>query len=297
MELRQLEYFRAVAGELHFTRAAEKLRISQPSLSQQIRALEYEIGMPLFDRIGKKIALTEAGRILLSHSHNVFYELEQAKASIGELQGLGRGRLAIGTLLTLATFLLPSTLVSFHQQYPKIELSIQEMSYEQIRFGLLENRLDFGILFSDVSAPELESIPLLAIEFALAVPIDHQLASNHTVDFDMIKELPMILLPETYALRQAINQASHVNGVTIQPILEMTSLDPILSLVAKGMGVTILPQPYLVHLQSKQVSILPISKPFIRKEVSVFYRRDKFMCKATQVFIDQLIASSKSFNA
>lgn len=80
IELRQLEYFLAVSKELHFTKAAEKLNISQPSLSQQIRALEHEVGMPLFDRIGKKISLTEAGRVLLSHSKTIFHEVEQARS-------------------------------------------------------------------------------------------------------------------------------------------------------------------------------------------------------------------------
>ena len=93
MELKQLEYFIAVCQEQHFTRAAEKLGIAQPSLSQQIRLLEHEIGTPLFDRIGKRTVITEAGKALLHHSYNVFHELSQAKAAISELQGLQRGTL------------------------------------------------------------------------------------------------------------------------------------------------------------------------------------------------------------
>lgn len=124
MELKQLEYFMALCRELHFTRAAEKLNIAQPSLSQQIRLLEHEIGMPLFNRSGKRTVMTEAGNILLQHCYNIFHELSQARDAISELQGLKRGTLKIGALLTVVNYLLPRTVVEFHHDYPNIELSV-----------------------------------------------------------------------------------------------------------------------------------------------------------------------------
>lgn len=137
----------AVAQELHFTKASEKVGISQPSLSQQIRALEAEIGVPLFDRIGKKTALTEAGRILRGHAQRVFYELSQARAAISELQGLQRGKLTIGALLTVVNYLLPPAILAFHRQYPHIELSVLGLRTGDIRSALLDNQLDMGIVF------------------------------------------------------------------------------------------------------------------------------------------------------
>src|SRR5690625_3033371 len=124
MELKQLEYFMVLCKELHFTRAAEKIGIAQPSLSQQIRLLEHEVGTPLFDRVGKKNVLTEAGKILLHHSYNIFHELSQARAAISELQGLERGTLKIGALLTVVNYLLPPTVIGFHNSYPNVDLSI-----------------------------------------------------------------------------------------------------------------------------------------------------------------------------
>ena len=124
MELKQLEYFMTLSQELHFTRAAEKLGITQPSLSQQIRLLEHEVGMPLFDRVGKKTMLTQAGKELQHHGYNVFHELSQARAVISELQGLKRGTLKIGALLTVVNYLLPPTVMGFHNSYPNVELSV-----------------------------------------------------------------------------------------------------------------------------------------------------------------------------
>ena len=168
MELKQLEYFLALAQELHFTKAAEKVGISQPSLRQQIRILEAEIGMPLFDRIGKKTALTEAGHILRSHSQRVFHELAQAWAAIRELQGIQRGRLSIGSLLTVSHYLLPPAIFSFHEQYPGVELSVLAMRTGDIRAALLENQLDMGIVFLPMLDEELESHPLATEELILA---------------------------------------------------------------------------------------------------------------------------------
>src|SRR5699024_12600035 len=115
MELRQLEYFTIVAKELHFTRAAEILNIAQPTLSQQIKSLEDDVGVPLFDRIGKKVALTEAGNILLKHSQRIFFEKEQAEAALRDLNGLGRGKLIIGALYTCTNYLLQTSVMEFKQ--------------------------------------------------------------------------------------------------------------------------------------------------------------------------------------
>ncbi|TKI92076.1 LysR family transcriptional regulator, partial [Bacillus cereus] len=123
----------------------EKLNISQPSLSQQIRALEHEVGMPLFDRIGKKISLTEAGKILLSHSKTIFHEVEQARSAIQDLNGLQQGSLTIGALLTVLNYLLPLTILNFNNLYPNIELSVLGLRTGDIREKLLRNELDIRI--------------------------------------------------------------------------------------------------------------------------------------------------------
>src|SRR5699024_5942293 len=141
MELRQLEYFMAVCKELHFTRAAEKLNIAQPTLSQQIKRLEDEVGIPLFDRIGKKIALTEAGKILLKHGQSVFFEIEQAEAALKDLNELQRGKLEIGSLLTCVNYLLPPAIKQFKQLYPNVKLSVHGLKTNDIKKELLENEL------------------------------------------------------------------------------------------------------------------------------------------------------------
>ncbi|WP_426983946.1 LysR family transcriptional regulator [Brevibacillus borstelensis] len=292
MELKQLEYFLAVAQELHFTKASEKVGISQPSLSQQIRALEAEIGVPLFDRIGKKTALTEAGRILRGHAQRVFHELSQARAAISELQGLQRGKLTIGALLTVVNYLLPPAILAFHRQYPHIELSVLGLRTGDIRSALLDNQLDMGIVFLPVEDEEFETLPLVQEELCLVVPSGHALTEKRSAPLEVLKETPSVLLPQNYYLRQLIDQHCETAGFSVKPSFEMTTMESIVNMVASGIGVTVLPKPYVDFIQNGKIAAVPFASP-ITRQIGIIYRADKYMCAATRVFLENLIGTAK----
>jgi len=289
MELRQLEYFMAVSKELHFSRAAEQLNISQPTLSQQIKILEGEVGIPLFDRIGKKTALTEAGKILLRHGERVFYEIEQAQAALKDLNGLQTGKLTIGSLLTCVSYLLPPAISKFKQLHPNIDLSVHGLRTGDIKTGLLENRLDLGVSFLPVKEEEFASIPLFTEELSLAVPAGHPLAGINEVDLSALEREPTILLPENYFLRQLIDRHCEHIGIKLNPTLEMTTLDSLTQMVSEGIGVTVLPEPYLNYLTHPQIVNVRLVNPTMERKIGFIYRKDKFMCMATRAFIDQVM--------
>ncbi|MCC3381539.1 LysR family transcriptional regulator [Paenibacillus farraposensis] len=294
MELKQLEYFMAVCRELHFTRAAEKLGIAQPSLSQQIRLLEHEIGTPLFDRVGKKTLITEAGKILLDHSYNVFHELSQAKAAISELQGLKRGTLKIGALLTVVNYLLPPTVIGFHHSYPNVELSVLGLRTGDIYEGLLQNKLDLGIVYLPMEHEDLATIPLYKQNLALAAPIGHPIAKERFVHLDVLKDVPSVLLPSTYYMRQLINDACRSLDFTPHPALELSTMESIINMVNKGVGVTILPKAYLDYIANKGIRTIPIQNPTLTTQIGIVYRKNKYLCAASRVFMEQLIATIKN---
>ncbi|MBY0598800.1 LysR family transcriptional regulator [Bacillus bingmayongensis] len=296
MELRQLEYFRAVCEELHFTRAAEKVGSSQPALSQQIRLLEYEIGTPLFNRIGKKTALTESGRLLLRHTQNIFDELEQAQTAIKELNGLQRGSISIGTLLTVENYLIPPALLSFHHLYPNIEVSVLGLSTGDIMKNLLENKLDIGIVFLPMNNNELETISLYKEDLALAVPNEHPLEVKDMVSLEVLRTTPSILLPESYFIRQLINKSCNELGFLPRPILEITTMESLINMVVKGIGITILPRPYLECLNNNKIRIIPSLNSNLSREVGIIYRKDKYMSTATHIFVEQLKATTIDLN-
>ncbi|MDN0192663.1 LysR family transcriptional regulator [Bacillus stercoris] len=288
MELKQLEYFYAVCQELHFTRAAEKVGISQPSLSQQIKLLEHEIGTPLFDRIGKKTALTESGKLLLQYTRKIFYEVEQAKTSIDELNGLQRGTILVGTLLTVEDYLITPTLLSFHQKYPGVKISVFGLRTGDIHKQLIENKLDLGIVFLPMKGDELESISLSTEEMAFAVPEGHPLENQDMLDVEVLKTTPSILLPQQYFIRNLIDEACKDLGFLPKPIFEITTMQSLINMVLKGVGVTILPKPYLEYLNHPHIRIIPILKPNLSREIGVVYRKDKYLSAATHAFISAL---------
>lgn len=291
MELKQLEYFMVLSQELHFTRAAEKIGIAQPSLSQQIRLLEHEIGMLLFDRIGKKTVLTEAGHLLLKHCYNIFHELSQARSAISELQGLERGSLKIGALLTVVNEILPPSVIEFHRKYPNVRLSVLGLRTGAIYDRLLQNELDLGIVFLPVEHQDLKSIPLYKENLALAVHCEHPLANKAFVTLDVLQKEPTVLLPNTYFTRQLINETCRTVGFEPHPIMEMTTLESILNVVSSGIGVTVLSTSYLQSVENEHIRMVPIQNPSLTTEIGVVFRKNKYLCAASRAFLKQLEAN------
>lgn len=293
MELKQLEYFMTLCQELHFTRAAEKLGIAQPSLSLQIQLLEHEIGTPLFDRAGKKTAITDAGKILLSHCYNIFHELEQAKAGIDDLKGLQRGELKVGALLTVVNYLLPSAVAVFHQDYPNIKLSIFGLRTGDILTGLFKNELDLGIVYLPVEHQGLEILHLFKQELAFAVPYNHSLAEKSSLELKVLETIPSILLPENYYLRKFINQHVMKLGFSVKPSIEMTTMESIINMVAQGLGITILPQGYLNHIKNDKIRIISIAGPSLSIQLGIVFRKNKHLSAASRAFIELLTETIK----
>ncbi|MGG3449289.1 LysR family transcriptional regulator [Domibacillus aminovorans] len=173
MELRQLEYFMTLCRELHFTRAADKLGITQPTLSHQIKALEDEIGMPLFDRLGKKIAITDVGLILSEQCKNIFGALDNAKEQINELKEMTSGSIAIATLPGELTNLVSTLLLDFHKNHPDVKVRV--ISSDDIVQLVMQNKIDFAvtIVSSEFSSDDerIIKIPLYADRELSIIPI------------------------------------------------------------------------------------------------------------------------------
>lgn len=287
MDFRVLEYFLAVCEELHFTKAAERLGISQPTLSQQIRQLEDRLGTPLFRRIGKKNYLTEAGDILRNHALRVFYELEQAQIKMNEIKGLQRGKLRIGCS---GNHLLTTSIVSFHKKYPNISLSVIELATEETKHGLLNNELDIGVVFLPLDDVHLVSYPLYTEELSLAISSAHPLANENSIPFNALQNLSLILFPEKFLARQMIVTYGEKLGIILTPILELSTMDSMLQMVRLNIGVTILPKSYLLmnYAQDQQIKIIPITEPKPQKTVGIVYRNESIISLAMEAFINEL---------
>ncbi|WP_410768488.1 LysR family transcriptional regulator [Fontibacillus sp. BL9] len=285
MEHRLLDYFLAVAEELHFTKAAEKLGITQPTLSHQIRLLEQEVGTPLFHRSGKRIHLTQPGIILMEHARRVFHELEQAKLEIGELAGLKRGRLRIGCS---GNHLITHALISFHHEYPGIDLNVIELATDETHEGLLGNHLDLGVVFLPLEDEQFVSLPLFDEELALIVSRDHALASSLSVELKQLDSLPLVLFQPKFLVRQMIDAACESAGLSLKPVMELSTMESQIQMVAHRVGGTILPASYANALRNPDVAVIPFVQPAPRKKVGLVYRKNMFLDNTIQAFINHL---------
>jgi LysR family transcriptional regulator, cyn operon transcriptional activator len=292
LEHRLLAYFLTVCEELHFTKAAEKLGISQPTLSQQIRLLESRLGTPLFQRIGKKVFVTEAGQILHKHSRNIFHELDQAQTAINEMRGMQRGSLRIGSS---GNHLLTATILSFYSSYPKIELSVTELATEETKERLLSNQLDLGVVFLPDEEEHLQRIPLYNERLQLVVSSRHPLAASESIRLRDLDKLPLAMLQKKFYVRQMIDVCADRIGFPLKPALELSTLESLLQMARNNLCGAILPESYIKSVSASAGSYrsIPIVDPVPQKEVGIVFRKDMFMCTTTDTFIKELMQHFK----
>ena len=287
MELRQLEYFMALCDELHFTKTAEKLRIGQPTLSYQMKSLEDEMGVRLFDRLGKKIAITEAGEILLEHCKKVFENLKIATEQIEELQKVKRGKLVIGALSGDLSLIASKVLLEFHAEYPHVQ--IQFFSIDDPVEKVKQNEIDMALTFMPRSDESFIQIPLYEDDFYLVVQMEHAWSVRDEIEFREILDIPLILNPIGHCFRKLFNEACLSAGIVIKPIIESTDSKTILNLVEEGIGATIITST-LFSLENKgALKAIKLTNPDFIKEVSMVYHKQKYIGTAAKGFIEILM--------
>ncbi|MCL6637696.1 MAG: LysR family transcriptional regulator [Alicyclobacillus sp.] len=258
MELRWLESFLALCEELNFTRAAEKLNVSQPALSQQIKLLEDSLGAPLFHRNGRRVTMTQAGEILKQHSQRIFTELKQLDVALRELYGLRRGRITLGCS---GLHLLASLAARYHRQYPDIRLSVFDARSDETMERVVRREWDAGLVYWDASVADerLSVLPLHQEQLYLVVPPHHPLAATAAVDVHQLVDLPLALLPPSFWLRQRLDR--HVRqqtGQSLQAILELTTFDSLLYVTRITGVATVLTQSYLSAAAWRDLCVLPL---------------------------------------
>ncbi|AGG05606.1 MULTISPECIES: LysR family transcriptional regulator [Bacillus] len=290
MELRQLEYFITLCKELHFTRAADKLGITQPTLSHQIKALEDEIGMPLFDRLGKKIAITDVGYILAKECKTIFNALDNVKEEISELKEIKGGKIAIATLPGELTNLVSTLLLDFHKNYPEVIVKI--ISSDEILELINQNQVNFAVTIdsSDYVFEEekIIKIPLYTDELFLVLSKNHSLVNEKEIQFSELNKLPLILFPDNHECRKLLDYTCIARKINMYPIIETSSIESLFDFVRSDFGVTVVSKTLLDITEDNDLSAIPIVNPSVSREVNLILRRDKFIGFGTRNFIELL---------
>ncbi|MFI8100696.1 LysR family transcriptional regulator [Streptomyces sp. NPDC086023] len=244
MQFQQLVYFVAVAETRHFTRAAERVHVAQPSLSQQIKALEQELGAELFSRARGNIALTDAGEALLPLARRILADAETARVEVQELAQLRRGRIRLGATPSLCTGLLPDVLRSFHDAHPGIELLIEEGGSHDLVRELARGALDLALIALPLppSAPSLQTVELLTEDLVVvsAESAPPPGGGGELTVADLRTE-PMVMFRHGYDLRELTVAACRAEGFEPSFTVEGGEMDAVLGFARAGLGLAVVP--------------------------------------------------------
>jgi len=241
IELRHLRYFLAVAETAHFTKAAAKLHVTQPTLSQQVRDLEGQLGLQLFDRTGRAVKLTEAGEALLPHARRVFRQLDEAQGALDELRGLKRGLLRVGIVQTVNACVIPEIVARFSEAHTGVRVECSEMAVADIEADLESGKLDLGISFLPPSRKTLAGEKLFSEELVAVMANDHVLAKRRQLRVQELKFQPLALLSERYCTRQLADGALAQANVEAEVRVEMNTVAGILDTVRRTQLISLLP--------------------------------------------------------
>ncbi|MEK4664230.1 LysR family transcriptional regulator [Priestia sp. FSL H7-0729] len=282
-----MENFITVCEELHFTRAAEKLGISQPTLSQQIRGLEDELGVPLFDRVGKKIVMTQAGTLFLEHCVQMIRHLQNTQDALAEFRNDQRGRLVIGVLPSDLDYRLTPLLVDFHARFPKVQLKVISSIY--VVNQVLENEVDIGIEITSAPDDRLVRIPLCSEEYVLVVSENHHWAERSTIEIQELRDIQTVMFPEGFTGRELVDDYCRKYGFSLNTIMETSSATSIISLVKANIGGTLLPYPLILAMNEPTLRCIRITDDPPYRHFEIIHCSDRYLTQSAKAFIEKTI--------
>ncbi|MCP4535845.1 MAG: LysR family transcriptional regulator [Chloroflexi bacterium] len=288
MELHQLEGFLTVARTGSFTRAAEELFLTQPALSLKIKALEKSLGERLFERQGRKLLLTPAGRILLARAEQILGLVEQTNEEVQALKGLTGGRLVIGTNDSNCLYVLPDLIRTFRERFPNVELYLTNSHSTQVASWVIEGHVDFGLVTLPIVDPHIESRPLFWRQDVLICSPDHPLCAQSSISLEDLVTLPLLLLDRGSNSRVQLDRLFEKAGVTPSIVMELGSIEVIKQYVQIGLGVSVIPgfaaekEIEKERLHAKLLGWLP------GQQVGVIQRRKGYLSPAAEMFLELL---------
>jgi DNA-binding transcriptional LysR family regulator len=287
MDVRDLQIFLSVAKHLNYTRAGEEVSLSQPSVSVRMRELERDLGAKLFEQLGKKIALTEAGQLLVPYAGRVIAAIDDARDAIDQLQGLERGQLRIGASTTPGMYLVPQTIARFKQRYPKIEVRLAVKDTRQIEDGVIRNDFDFGFVGGHLAGDEVEVLPWMTDHLVLVVPSNHNLARKKSIKLADLRKERFILREGGSATRAAVAHHLKKADLEVETVMEMENPESVKKAVQSGLGIAFISKFAVeTELKARSLVAINVNRLDINRELKIVYRKDKHLGRAAQTFID-----------
>src|SRR5437867_3771676 len=284
VEIRHLRYFLAVAGAGSFSRAADRLGISQPSVSQQMRDLEAALRVALFQRRGKRILLTSAGLIFQQHAHAILRQIENFLEELNAEPGQMRGALHVGVVPILNLALMPQLLGMFAFGHPGISLNVEEISSTEIETALEEGRMDVGLGFLTRHSPNLRYERLCMDEFALIVAQNHPWAKRRVVHFSQLHQQRLLQLPDTFVMRRMTDEICRKHQVRPHMVAEINAIETLLRSLAPLQAATLMPKIALRERESLKLRAIRLQGKKLGVDIGLLRLSDSAANSAVAAF-------------
>jgi DNA-binding transcriptional LysR family regulator len=290
MELRQLEYFVAVAEDANFTRAAERLHVAQPGVSAQIKQLERELGLPLLDRTGRAVTLTEAGEAVLPFARAALTAVAGSKQVVDELTGLLKGKVAIGTITSCPAVAIADMIDGFHRAHPDIEITLQQDNSDRLVSAVRQGGLDLAViaLSASTSYPGVALKTFVDEQMVAVVGDDDPFVTKESLPIKAFAERPLISLPPGTGIRSCLDEACALAGFAPRIAFEANDPTMVMQLARRGLGVAFLPTSMAA---GPGLHAIAVASPALRGQLALAWRADGPISPAATALVDHSIAA------
>ena len=287
--LRQLRTFKTVADLKSFSLAAQRLRLSQPSVSYQVKELEEALGLPLLDRLGKRVHLTEAGTVLYSYARRTLDVLDEAGLALEEMRGIKRGNLRVGASTTVGIYLLPAALGAFKKLHPGLVISLEIGTRARVQEQVLNNELDLAVVGPALKDADLAILPFVSDELVVVAPAGHKFAGTQGLALKDLEDQPFIMREPASGSRWSLEKAARKAGAKLTVAMELGSNGAIKHAVESGLGLAVLSRyACALELSSGRLVELDVSGFPIRRDWHIVHLRRRRLPASVKAFIEFL---------
>jgi len=294
LNLDRLRIFRAVVETSSFTRAAAVVHLTQPGISKHVKQMEEYYGVPLFDRLGKKVALTHAGEILFEATRGIMASITEAEQRIEELKGLRAGRLTLAASFPIGIYFLPSVLAAFRKQYPSIKVRLDIWLGEKIVARILANKVDLGLVSHEVDDSRINCVEFMTDELIAIVPRNHRWARQRSVKPSQLIEETLIVAAPGAGIRAVIEERLREKHIVLKNILDFGNLEGVKRAVEAGLGVSIQPKTAVKReVADGFLTALPVTGMDSKLPYFYILRRDKHFSSAARALVALLHSEAR----
>lgn len=292
--IERLRVFHAVARAESFTQAAESLHLTQSGISKHVKAMEDELGVSLFDRLGKKVSLTQAGEILYEAAQEVLSSVASAEQRIQELAGLRAGRLRVGASFPVGLYVLPRVLASYRKQHSAIDVTLAISTTASIEAKVLDNKVDFGLVSADVHHPKLMTLGFMRDELLVIVPPDHAWVNRRNIKAEELAGETLIFAARGAGARATVEKRLTAKGIVLPSVLDFVNIEGVKHAVEAGLGISVQPR-VAIQREIEAGTLLAIRLADMDPEIQYVYicRKKQIPSAAQKAFVEMLVEMTR----